>query len=402
MQYSYVAYNSREGVVKGRLEADTEEEVRSQVIDRGYKLLRTHPAWQPPSREKLFPSFYKVKDGDLIRFTRQMATMVASGAPLQQTLDMLQSESKNQVMQRIIGDVGKTVDEGGTLSFALGKHSDVFGPLFISIVQVGELTGSLAPALDQLAEMMEQARDAKQRVMSTLMMPVFNIGIAGLMVMVNIFVVMPPLFENFDEAEIPFMMKMAIGLTDALKNHPIAIFGALMAIGGTLFMLPKIRAVSFWIDTVKLRVPMIGPFIVAGELARFSRTMGLLLESGVALADSLELAINGCGNAAVRREFARAQESLVTGHGLTEALRGNAVIPRMWVELANIGEQSNTLGQSMNDLAATYQKRVEDQLGTVLAILDPVSTLAVGGVVLFLAMSMMQPILAQMEAMAPP
>ena len=87
---------------------------------------------------------------------------------------------------------------------------------------------------------------------------------------------------------------------------------------------------------------------------------------------------------------------------MTEALKGNPVVPRMWVELASIGEQSNTLGQSMNDLAATYQKRVEDQLGTVLAILDPVSTLAVGGVVLFLAMSMMQPILAQMEAMAPP
>ena len=128
----------------------------------------------------------------------------------------------------------------------------------------------------------------------------------------------------------------------------------------------------------------------------------MLLGSGVSLADSLQMGIGSASNLALRRAFEDAEQSLVLGGSLTEALRRHPVLPHMWVELVNIGEESNSLGNTMNELASAYQKKLESQINAILAILEPVSTLAVGGIVIFLAMSMLQPIMGQMESFSAP
>ena len=400
MQFQYVAYNLKEGVVKGRVEADDEAHARREVEEQGYKPLRLKAAWQPPTIEALFPSFYKIKEGELLGFTRQLSTMVRSGASLQRTMEMLEAETANPVMQRTINAIMGDIDEGASLSSAMGKHPTVFDALYVSIVEVGEYTGRLAPALDELADMMESGREAKQRIVKSMMMPMFQVGMAVLMVGLNVFVLLPPLFESFDEDSIPLMMAVLMDGADWAKAHPFHLFGTAFVLIVANILLGKFPAFNYWKAGAKLKLPLMGPLMISGEMQRFSRTLGMLLTSGVGLADALELAIRGTSNHVIRAAYEDAQESLVTGKGLTEALRRHPVLPKMWVELVNIGEQSNTLGNTMNELANAYLKRLESQINAILTVLEPASTLAVGGIVIFLAMSMLNPIMSQMSEFA--
>ena len=149
------------------------------------------------------------------------------------------------------------------------------------------------------------------------------------------------------------------------------------------------------------QAPIVGSLVVAKELAQFSRTNAMLLGAGVSLAQSLPLAIGGCKNLAVHQAFSAGEQSLLAGHGMSEALGQHTVLPRLWVELVMVGEESNALPQTLTNLAEAYEKEVENRLGAILSLMEPMTTFVVGGVVLLMALSMFLPIYAGMEAIAP-
>ena len=171
MLFNYVAYTLDQGVVKGKLDAENELEARQEITRQGYKPLEVKRSRQAPGLEDLFPSIFKVGTGQLVRFSRQLATMVRGGSSLQHALEMLQSESSNRVMRRILGDVKKMVDQGSSLSGAFARHPTVFNTRYISVVEVGEHTGNLASSLEQLGDALSREHEAIQKFKRTLMMP---------------------------------------------------------------------------------------------------------------------------------------------------------------------------------------------------------------------------------------
>ena len=177
MQFNYVAYTLNDGLVKGKVEADTEGEARGEVTNQGYKILRISPARTLPTLEQMLPSLFKVRTGELVRFSRQFATMVRGGSSLQRSLQLLQNETSNRVMTRVLEDVRKTVDQGGSLSSALARHPQVFDTRYTSVVEVGEHTGSLANALEQLADTLARGHEAVQRFKRTMTSSAHNRGI---------------------------------------------------------------------------------------------------------------------------------------------------------------------------------------------------------------------------------
>lgn len=199
MQYNYVAYTLDEGVVKGRVDAENEYEARQSVLAQGLRLLQIKPARQLPPIEELFLSLFKVSTGDLVRLSRQLSTMTLGGSSLQRSLDMLESESKNRVMRKILANIRKTLDEGGSLSSGMAKFPNVFNARFVSVVEVGEHTGGLAPALEQLSDSMEREHEAVQRFKRTMMMPLFTMGASAAMLILMMTVMLPPLLDSFDE-----------------------------------------------------------------------------------------------------------------------------------------------------------------------------------------------------------
>ena len=381
MQYRYVGYTLQDGIIKGRLKADNQAEACGEIADYGYKLLEVSRCRQLPGMEQLFPSLCRIGGKDLVRFTQQLAIMVRGGGSLQRAMELLQMESRNRIMRGVLSSMIKILDQGGSLSSAMAQHSNVFGPRYVSVVGAGEHTGRLAPALDQLADTLEGEQDAKQKVKRTMMMPMFTIGAAAVMLLLMLTVLMPPLLSTFERMgnDIPLITRIAMGTmslaTENLKTGAIVIVGVFVL----LLLAKRVKSISYGLHLIQVKAPILGPLILASELSQFSRTIGMLLQSGIPLATALPLAITGCKNLTLREAFLAGEESLVSGHGLSVALKDYPMLPKMWVELVTIGEESNSLAQTMSDLADAYQKELENRLGSLLALLEPLSTLAVGG-----------------------
>ncbi len=401
MQFNYTAYSLEWGLIKGKIDAENELEAQLEVAGLGFKALEIKPARQLPTLEDLFPSFFKVKTGQVVRFSRQLATMVRGGSSLQRALEMLQSESGKGALSRILGSVRKSVNQGGSLSAALAQYPATFNTRYISVVQVGEHTGSLANSLDQLAGALEREHEAVQKFKRTMMMPLFTMSASIGMLILMMTVMLPPLLEAFESrgADVPLITKIAMIIVGILHDHLLSI-GIAILVGGTVFFnLHRVRWLHEWFHGVQTHMPIFGSLIVARELAQFSRTNAMLLEAGVPLAQSLPLGISGSKNLRVRAAFVDGEQSLISGHGFAEALGRHTVLPRLWVEMVMIGEENNLMGQSLKDLADTYEKEVDNRLAAILALAEPMSTFAVGGVVLFMALSMFLPIYGGLEVL---
>ena len=401
MQYKYIAYNFDEGVIKGEIDAKDEVEARFSVASRGLKPLEIKPVRRLPGIEELFPSFHQVGKRDLIRFLRQLATMLGSGASVQKTLEMLQAENSNRMMRLVLNKIRSDLDDGTTLSAAMAQHPNVFDPVFVSVVRVGESTGRLGPSLEQLADILEQEQEAKSRVMRTMMMPMINLIAAMLMLVIMMTIILPPIFKTFDNGEnqIPMMMRIAMGISNALTQNVMYILVGGILMIPVIILLRKIDRVNYEVDRFKVKLPALGSLLVAMQLSAFSRTVAILLNSGVPLADALNLATAGVSNILLRQAFEDAEDSLLNGLEIAEALKRHSVVPHMWAELVMIGEQSNSLEKTMDDLANAYQKQAENHLSSLLSILEPVSTLVVGGVVAFLAMSNVQMVQSSLSSL---
>ena len=400
MLYQYVAYTLQEGVVKGRLEARTEDDARAELMERGYKPLSVARTLRLPDLDKVFPSLYQVKTGELVAFARQMATMIASGANLLRVLEMLQAETTGRGMRKVLARIHERVSEGEEFTAALREHPQVFDEVFVSLVEVGEYTGRLGPAMEQLAEIIAQAHEAKQRAIKSLMMPVFLIGTSFLMLGFMAFVALPPLLDTFEsmDVEIPLMTQVMVGGVNFAVDNVLQILIGVVAVFAVYKLARRFARIKYVLDYAKAKMPLLGGLVLAAELGRFSRIMATLLSSEVELATALRLGLNSTKNEALRRAWDEADQALMSGHRMAEALSKRKIIPTMFVELVAIGEETNTLGRTMTELADSNLQTFEDRVSAILAIAEPVSTFAVGGVVLFMALSVMTPILSAANA----
>ena len=401
MQYNYTAYTLENGLIKGTIEADTEGEARGEVFRQGYKILRISASRSLPGVEEMFPSLFKVKTGALVQFSRQLATLVRGGSSLQRSLEMLERESHNRVLRRVLGNIRKTIDQGGSLSAAFAKYPKVFNSRFTSVVEVGEHTGSLAISLEQLADAMGREHEAVQRFKRTMMMPVFTMGASIAMLVLMMTVMLPPLLEAFSSrgTDVPLVTRIAMAVIGTIDDN-VLYFGSAMVIFVVFIAVGRrIPNIQYGMHVFMTRLPILGGLLVTKEMAQFSRTNAMLLEAGVPLARSLPLAISGCKNLPLLRAFHAGEESLMSGHGFATAVGQYSVVPKLWVELVAVGEDNNVMGKTLSDLATSYEKDVENKLDSLLAMLEPLSTFVVGGVVLFIALSMFLPIYSGMETL---
>jgi type IV pilus assembly protein PilC len=393
MQFRFVAYSRQEGIVRGRTEARTDAEARGNVASLGLRPLRLRRAARFRGLEERFPSLFRVRARELIRFCRHLASMLMSGGNLLRTLEMLQRQSRDRVMSRTLEAIRRSLDDGGSLSSALAEHPTVFDTLFVSVVEVGEHTGRIGPGLEHLADILEQGMEARKKAMRTMMYPMAIVVLGLVTLGVLMVVALPPMLKVFERmgADVPLVTRIPLTVLRTGSERWLEIVGGMAALGALAIGLRSIPRVRAWADAAMARVPILGETIVSGEIARFARTIAMLLDAGVPLVTALRLAITGCKNRALRAAFTEAEESLLTGRGLAAALRACPVLPSMFVELVVIGEESNTLQRSMNDAATAYQRQLEERMNSLLGMLEPASTLAVGAIVGLIAFSMFMP-----------
>ncbi len=247
---------------------------------------------------------------------------------------------------------------------------------------------------------MEKEQAARSKAKQTMMMPMFTIGASAVMLVLMLTVLLPPLLTTFTRmgSDIPMITRIAMGLIGGFSTYFKYVLIAIGAIIGLFWLSKRVPSLQFALHNIQIHTPILGQLLMAGELSQFSRTISMRLESGISLATALPLGISGTKNAVLRQAFLASEESLVAGHGLSDALKESSILPKMWVELVLIGEESNSLDQTLKELADAYQKELENRLSSLLAMLEPLSTLAVGGIVLFIALSMFLPIYSGLNA----
>jgi len=343
-----------------------------------------------------------VSTKDLAIFTRQFATMISAGLPLVQCLDILAKQASKPSFGRVIGEVTREVEAGSTLSDALGKHKAVFDDLFRNMVAAGEAGGVLDEILMRLATYIEKADALKRKVQSALVYPGVVLTVAmGATAFMLIFIIptFAKMFSDFG-GELPLPTKIVLGASHFLTSFWWAM---ILAIVGGIFAFTRYYATESGkrvVDQFMLKFPVIGDVLLKGAVARFTRTLGTLISSGVPILSGLEITARTAGNKVISEAIMEARASIREGETVAAPLKASGVFPPMVVQMISVGEQTGALDEMLTKIAVFYESEVDTAVDTLTSIIEPVMIVLMGGIVGGMVVAMYLPMFKLISVVA--
>ena len=336
----------------------------------------------------------KVKQKDVVIFTRQLATMIDAGLPIMQALDLLARQTENKTFSGVIAKVKHEVESGSALAESLTKHPKVFDELYINMVSAGEVGGMLDTILTRLAAYMEKAVKLKSKVKSALIYPISIISVAVLVTALLLIYVIPvfgDMFASFGE-ELPLPTQIAINLSDiAIAYFWYIVAGSVGAVFGirTYHKTERGRRV---IDGILLKLPIFGDIFRKAAVARFTRTLSTLVSSGVPILDSLAITGKTAGNKVIENAVFAARQSISEGRTLTDPLIESQVFPPMVCQMINVGETTGALDTMLSKIADFYDDEVDTAVSNLTTLMEPMAILFLGVIIGGIVVSMYMPI----------
>jgi len=336
----------------------------------------------------------KVKSRDVVIFTRQFATMIDAGLPMVQGLDILGKQHENKAFRKVLLDVKEGVESGGTLADSMAKHPKVFDTLFINMVKAGENGGILDIILERLANYSEKAMKLKREIKTAMLYPAVVVSAAMIVTTVLLVFVIPTFAELFDDfgQALPLPTQFVMNLSDFVVNNFILIFGSA---GIFLFLFirflktPRGKEVM---HPIALKLPVFGDIIKKVAVARFTRTLGTMLSSGVPILEALNICARTAGNNVVERDVLRARIAISEGKSMNEPLSESVVFPPMVVQMINVGESTGALDAMLQKIADFYEDEVDNAVGAMKQLIEPIMILVLGVLVGGLVIAMYLPI----------
>jgi type IV pilus assembly protein PilC len=378
---------------KGEIEADNQTIARQLLVRQNItvRALKTKPKDLMQSLPFLQP---RVKIKDLVIFTRQFATLIDAGVPLVQCLDILQQQEKNATFKRIVAQIKNDVESGKTFSESLRKHPKVFDALYVNLVAAGEMGGMLDVTLNRLAAYIEKAARLQRKVRGAMTYPAVVLGISVLVVAVILTYVIPVFAQLFLDAgsKLPPLTIFVMSLSEFFTSYiHWLILGVILLV--LLFRYirktPKGREV---IDRLILRSPVFGILLRKVAIARFSRTLGTMLSSGVPILDSLDIVASTAGNVVIEKELRKARASIAEGQTVAEPLSKSSVFPPMVVQMIGVGEATGALDDMLSKIADFYDEEVDVAVDALTALLEPLMIVFLGVTIGGLLVAMYLPI----------
>jgi len=324
-----------------------------------------------------------VSTKELAVFTRQFATMISAGLPLVQCLDILAKQASKPSFGRVIADVTREVEAGSTLSDGLGKHKNVFDELFRNMVAAGEAGGVLDEILMRLAAYIEKADALKRKVQGAMVYPAVVLTVAiGATSFMLIFIIptFAKMFSDFG-GELPLPTQIVLVLSNILRGYWwVAVLGA---IGGFIAFkrFYATDAGKRTVDGFTLRFPVLGDVLLKGGVARFTRTLGTLIASGVPILAGLEITARTAGNRVLSDAIMSARASIREGETVAAPLKASGVFPPMVVQMISVGEQTGALDEMLTKIAVFYESEVDTAVDTMTSVIEPVMIVVMGGIV---------------------
>jgi len=395
--YVFKGHNRLNEIVSGERVADNREVLR-QALRREQIILMSA---KEKGREIGIPKLAgkkKVKSKDLAIFTRQFSVMIDAGLPLVQCLDILSQQQSNKHFQQVLAQVRQDVEEGSTLAAAMNRHPKTFDQLYSNMVEAGETGGILDLILQRLSTFIEKIVKLKRDVISAMIYPAAVILLAIVAIAVIMIVVIPQFQQIFlgllgPGEPLPLPTRIVVGLSSFLAGWGgVCILVAIVAsVVGVKFYYktPKGQKV---IDTILLKVPIIGPIFLKIAIARFSRTLSTLLSSGVPILQSLDITARTAGNVVVEQAITSIRDGVEQGKNFVEPLRASEIFPHMVAQMVGIGEQTGALDAMLGKIADFYEQEVDAAIANLLTLIEPALIgflgVSIGGIVVSMYLPM--------------
>ncbi|MEK6775809.1 MAG: type II secretion system F family protein [bacterium] len=397
--FKYAGKTSAGVMKKGVIQAASKDEAMSLLRQQGIRSATVKP--KPKDIEIKIPGFGgKVKDTEIVIFTRQFATMIDAGLPLVQCLGILSTQTENKTFAKTIATVKQDVEGGSTYADALRKHPNVFNDLYVNMVEAGEVGGILDTILNRLAGYIEKAVKLKKQVKGAMVYPSVVLSVAVIVVgviMVYVIPVFQKMFAGFG-SDLPAPTRLVIAMSIFVKaNILYVIIGSMIFVA--LFSQAYKRSHRFkkGVHIFLLRVPLIGSLIRKVAVAKFTRTLGTLISSGVPILDGLEIVAKTANNKVVEEAVMKTRESIREGKTIAEPLSETNVFPPMVVQMISVGEQTGALDAMLSKIADFYDDEVDNAVGTLTSMLEPIMMVFLGGTVGFLVVAMYLPVFKMAE-----
>ena len=335
-----------------------------------------------------------IKTRDVVIFTRQFATMINSGLPLVQALDILSQQTENKVLAEVTKQVVYDVESGHTLADALRKHPKAFTDLYVNMVAAGEAGGILDTILLRLATFLEKNDAIVRKVKGAMIYPAVIFSVAGIAIAVLLIFVIPTFQSMFASVNLvlPLPTRIVIGASNILKNYWWAIIGIGVF---TFFAISRYQKTSngkLQIDKLMLRLPVLGDLLRKSAVSRFTRTLGTLISSGVSILDGLEITARTAGNMVIHNAVMESRASIAGGETIAAPLQKSKVFPPMVISMIAVGEQTGGLDEMLTKIADFYDEEVDAAVSAMLAAMEPIMIVVLGTVVGGMIVAMYLPI----------
>ncbi|HZN44984.1 MAG TPA: type II secretion system F family protein [Nitrospiraceae bacterium] len=400
--FAYVGRTRQGSVKKGELTAKTRDEAVDQL--RKQNVVVTSLEEKSGKGGKFnFSLGSGLTDKDLVVFTRQFGTMINAGLPLIQCLDILATQSENKVLRETIGDVKISVEGGSTFSDALRKHPKVFDDLYVNMIHAGEVGGLLDTILTRLAKHIEKAMKLKGQIKSAMVYPIAIMGVAVIVITVLMVWVIPIFAKMFAEMSggkvgLPGPTQIVIDVSNFFQSYIIHIVVAIAAAIYGIKRYYKTTKGRIVIDRLLLKVPVLGDIIRKASVAKFTRTLGTLITSGVPLLEGLGICARTSGNKVIEEALLGARISISSGKTISEPLAKSQVFPKMVTHMIAVGESTGALDAMLGKIADFYEDEVDQAVAAMTSLLEPMMMVFLGTIIGFIVIAMYLPIFSMAGA----
>jgi type IV pilus assembly protein PilC len=391
--YQWVGKNRLNKVQKGEMEALSEAAVRASLVRQ-----KIAPTRIKPKPKDLFANISflqpKVKEKDIILFARQFSTMIDAGLPIIQCLDILHTQQDNTTFKKVLKQVKESVEGGATMAEALKAFPKHFDSLFVNMIAAGEAGGILDTILRRLAAYMEKAARLKARVKGAMTYPLATLAIAIIVLAVILVFVIPVFEEMFTDfgSELPAPTQFVVFLSDMVKSKILYIIAAAILFG---FAFKKYYATEKGrdaTDALVLKLPVFGMLLRKVAVAKFTRTMGTMLTSGVAILEALDIVAKTSGNRSVEKAIYNVRSGIAEGRTMADPLTESGVFPPMVCQMISVGESTGALDAMLEKIADFYDEEVDQAVENMTALIEPIMLVFLGVTIGGLVIAMYLPI----------
>lgn len=397
--YTYKARKSPTETIDGELQARSKDEAVTKLNNMGMAPISVTQKYgmaaSPAESAISEPHLVRVRTRDVDTFTRQLAHLIRASVPVLAALSQISQQTENKTLKNVVSDIEKRIKDGKTLSEAMGRFPRIFDGLYLGMVKAGESSGSLDEVLMRLVEHRDKEDEVRRNIQSALAYPalIIVVGTATVFVMLTFF--MPKLIRLFDQMQqkLPLPTRILMGTTEFMSNNWYWFLAVVLFLIALFARSSRGSKKKFLIDMIKLHLPFVKKFVRISEIARFARTLGLLIKNGIPVYESLELATDTLENDAFREQLHQAGKKIVNqGATLSDSLGKIDGFPIFAVNMMSVGEAGGRLDESLAEIANVYEREVEQALKIMTSLLEPLLILVVGAIVGFIVFAMLLPI----------